>query len=126
MLSIFVSCSLHNIVRNLNNALDDVDSVWYVSISCTNDWPKKQYGVVHSDATARAPLPINAHGLSMYTYRLLKVFEEGLVSLFATYIQDGFSPVFVACQKGDTDVVDLLVTAGADIHLASKVCHLAF
>ena len=45
---------------------------------------------------------------------------------YTTCIQDGFSPVFVACQKGNTDVVDLLVTAGADIHLASKVCHLAF
>ena len=34
-------------------------------------------------------------------------------------IQGGFSPVYVACQKGHTDVVDLLVKAGADIDLAT-------
>ena len=33
--------------------------------------------------------------------------------------QDGVSPVYVASQKGHTEVVDLLVRAGADIHLAS-------
>ena len=33
--------------------------------------------------------------------------------------QDGFSPVSVASQNGHTEVVDLLVQAGADIHLAS-------
>ena len=33
--------------------------------------------------------------------------------------QDGISPLHVACLGGDTDVVDLLVQAGADIHLAS-------
>jgi hypothetical protein len=57
-------------------ALDDVDSVWYVSISCTNDWPKSNAVVVHSNATLRTPLPIYAHRLSMY--RLQKVFEVGL------------------------------------------------
>ena len=33
--------------------------------------------------------------------------------------QDGFSPVYLASQKGHTEVVDLLVQAGADIHLAT-------
>ena len=33
--------------------------------------------------------------------------------------QNGFSPVYVASQNGHTEVVDLLVQAGADIHLAS-------
>ena len=32
--------------------------------------------------------------------------------------QDGYSPVYAASQKGHTEVVDLLVQAGADIHLA--------
>ena len=40
------------------------------------------------------------------------------VSYF-TFVQDGYSPVFVASQKGHTEVVDLLVQAGADIHLAT-------
>ena len=33
--------------------------------------------------------------------------------------QDGYSPVNVASLKGHTEVVDLLVQAGADIHLAT-------
>ena len=33
--------------------------------------------------------------------------------------QNGVSPVYVASEKGHTEVVDLLVQAGADIHLAS-------
>ena len=33
-------------------------------------------------------------------------------------LQNGCSPVYVASQNGHTDVVDLLVQAGADIHLA--------
>ena len=37
--------------------------------------------------------------------------------------QNGVSPVYVASQKGHTEVVDLLVQAGADIPLATtKVC----
>ena len=34
-------------------------------------------------------------------------------------IQDGVSPLCVACVYGHTDVVDLLVRAGADVHLAT-------
>ena len=33
--------------------------------------------------------------------------------------QDGYSPVYVASQEGHTEVVDLLVQAGADINLAT-------
>ena len=33
--------------------------------------------------------------------------------------QNGISPVYVASGKGHTEVVDLLVQAGADIHLAT-------
>ena len=33
--------------------------------------------------------------------------------------QNGISPVYAASQNGHTEVVDLLVQAGADIHLAS-------
>ena len=38
---------------------------------------------------------------------------------FFTSMQDGISPVYVASQNGHTEVVDLLVQAGADIHLAT-------
>ena len=44
---------------------------------------------------------------------------------FFTYTQDGFSPVFVASQKGHTEEVDLLVQAGADIHLATTEVHVS-
>ena len=40
------------------------------------------------------------------------------VSYF-TFVQDGLCPVYVASQEGHTEVVDLLVQAGADIHLAT-------
>ena len=35
------------------------------------------------------------------------------------HTQDGVSPVYVASKNGHTEIVDLLVQAGADIHLAS-------
>ena len=42
---------------------------------------------------------------------------------FSLTVQDGFSPVYVASQKGHTDVVDVLVIAGADVNQATtKVC----
>lgn len=31
-------------------------------------------------------------------------------------MQDGFSPLFAACQKGNTEIVDILIRAGANIH----------
>ena len=40
------------------------------------------------------------------------------VSYF-TCVQNGLSPVYVASQEGHTEVVDLLIQAGADIHLAT-------
>ena len=36
-------------------------------------------------------------------------------------LQGGYSPVFVAAQNGHTEVVDILVQAGADIHQATTV-----
>ena len=40
------------------------------------------------------------------------------------WLQNGCSPVYVASEYGHTDVVDLLVQAGADIHLASTEVHI--
>ena len=42
-----------------------------------------------------------------------------LISVTSFTVQDGFSPLHVASQNGHTDVVDLLVRAGADVHLAT-------
>ena len=33
--------------------------------------------------------------------------------------QGGFTPVYAASEMGQTDIVDLLIKAGANIHLAS-------
>ena len=43
-----------------------------------------------------------------------------LTILCCCQTQDGYSPVNVASLKGHTEVVDLLVQAGADIHLATS------
>ena len=38
-------------------------------------------------------------------------------------VQDGASPLLAASQEGHTDVVDILIKAGADIHQAiTEVC----
>ena len=39
--------------------------------------------------------------------------------------QNGLSPVYVASLKGHTEVVDLLVQAGADINLATTEVHVS-
>ena len=39
--------------------------------------------------------------------------------------QDGASPVYVASENGHTEVVDLLVQAGADINLATTEVHVS-
>ena len=39
--------------------------------------------------------------------------------LFFTSLQDGISPVYAASKNGHTEVVDLLVQARTDIHLAT-------
>ena len=43
--------------------------------------------------------------------------------LYVIKTQNGMTPVHFASDKGHTDVVDVLVQAGADIHLATKVLH---
>ena len=37
-------------------------------------------------------------------------------------LQDGVSPLYAASGEGHTDVVDILIKAGADIHQATEVC----
>ena len=40
-------------------------------------------------------------------------------------MQDGCSPIYVASQEGHTEVVDLLVQAGAEINLVSTKVHVS-
>ena len=38
-------------------------------------------------------------------------------------LQNGVSPLYIASEEGHTDVVDILIKAGADIHQAkTEVC----
>ena len=41
------------------------------------------------------------------------------MSVTSFTVQDGVSPLYAASLNGCTDVVDLLVRAGADVHLAT-------
>ena len=50
---------------------------------------------------------------------MLVVFHT-LTIFCCCHTQNDFSPVYVASQNGHTEVVDLLVQAGADIHLATS------
>ena len=38
---------------------------------------------------------------------------------YSLTVQDGGSPLYVASQEGHSDVVDILLKAGADVHLAT-------
>ena len=48
-----------------------------------------------------------------------------LTTLCCYQTQNGYSPVYVASQNGHTGIVDLLVQAGADIHLATTKVHVS-
>ena len=57
-----------------------------------------------------------------HTESVLIVFHT-LTIFCCCQTQNGASPVYVASHKGHTEVVDLLVQSGADIHLATtEVC----
>ena len=50
--------------------------------------------------------------------------QNNMASLIMhTVPQDGLSPLYVASQEGHTDVVDILLRSGADVHQTTKVCH---
>ena len=41
-----------------------------------------------------------------------------------TVPQGGYSPLYAASQEGHTDIVDILLRSGADVHQTTiKVCH---
>ena len=46
------------------------------------------------------------------------------IVIMHTVPQDGISPLYAASQAGHTDVVDILLRSGADVHQTTiKVCH---
>ena len=49
--------------------------------------------------------------------------ESGMSHYISLTVQDGLSPLYVASGNGHSEVVDVLVKAGADVHQATtKVC----
>ena len=58
----------------------------------------------------------------------LLVSQECLISSLSLHVQDGLSSLYVASQEGHTEVVDVLVKAGADVNQATtKVCeHISY
>ena len=46
-----------------------------------------------------------------------------LVIVVSFTVQNGASPLYTASQEGHTDVVDILVKAGADVNQAETVVH---
>ena len=58
------------------------------------------------------------HSKVLFIESVLNVFHT-LTIFCCCQTQNGVSPVYVASQNGHTEVVDLLVQAGADIHLAT-------
>ena len=54
--------------------------------------------------------------LTRFNYVSLSIF-------FSFTAQDGISPLYVASQFGHTEVVDVLLNAGADVHQATTKVH---
>ena len=44
-----------------------------------------------------------------------------MYTILSSTVQNGFSPLYVASECGHTEIVDLLLGAGADVHQATKV-----
>ena len=44
-----------------------------------------------------------------------------MYNILSLTVQDGVSPLYVASRNGYTEIVDLLVRAGADVNQADKV-----
>ena len=44
-----------------------------------------------------------------------------MYTILSFTVQNGASPLFIASQNGHTDIVDLLLKAGADVHKTRKV-----
>ena len=47
-------------------------------------------------------------------------FFHSRLSLFL-YLQDGFTPLHVACRYGHEKIVEMLVTGGADVNVKNRV-----
>ena len=67
--------------------------------------------------------------LLVLIFQLLVLWFDGhnnvtSIVIMHTVPQDGFSPLYAASQDGHTEVVDILLRSGADVHQTTiKVCH---
>ena len=66
------------------------------------------YILLHVSTTCSNLPPTTSQYLHVYT-------------ILSFTVQNGVSPLFMASQNGHTDIVDLLLKAGADVHQMAKV-----
>ena len=61
----------------------------------------------------------------MHQASIMRVVPDWPLPLFHVYtilsltVQDGYSPLYAASENGHTEIVDLLVRAGADVNQAT-------
>ena len=46
------------------------------------------------------------------------------ITIMICLMQDGTTPLFIASQEGHSDVVNLLISHGANLDKSGEVCHL--
>ena len=65
---------------------------------------------------------METHLYSLYWIFVASINKSQVNLLFAfLYTQDGFSPLYVACQEGHKEIVDTLLKNGANVNLANTV-----
>ena len=57
----------------------------------------------------------------MYSYQTFLSRVVMVLSLNCSYLQEGLTPLYIACQKGHVPVVERLIAAKADVNHQKKV-----
>ncbi len=67
----------------------------------------------------------------MYNWLILLIIVAELLTVCQVYIaireitllQEGNTPLHIACENGDTKTAQLLIKKGADLHQRNRVCY---
>lgn len=60
------------------------------------------------------------------SFNIMCSYASSHISSVKLCLQKGVSALYVASQEGHTDIVDILINAGADIHLATTEVAIIF